>query len=107
MNYTVYNKTTMEVIRTGSCPESMFYQQAINPDEAVCPGKSCDIEDTIEIHEKGYPVIKRRPKQEIDSRRSAMMPQRETLPKGQQRADITNDQLTELMARIQKLEAAK
>ena len=95
----------MEVLRSGSCPESMFYQQAVSTDEALVAGNASDIEDVVEIDDEGKPAIKKRPAEEIEARRQAKHKILPEIPLGQQPANITNDQLDELLDRIAKFEA--
>jgi len=52
VNYTVYNKTTGAIVRTGTCPLSMMDIQVSTPDEAVIQGKADDQCDLVFVSTK-------------------------------------------------------
>jgi len=65
MNYSVYNETTGSVLRTGTCPASMFLDidHALAPGEKIINKRACDLTEKIK-NGKTTPI----PQDELDLR---------------------------------------
>ena len=106
-NYIIYNQDG-KIQRTGSCPENVFSLQAMNGD-FVMEGKADDATQKIEFDgfdEEGQPInpkIVDKTPEEIKADNPMLI----VMPFEKRSANITNEQLQNILNRLSTLETKK
>ena len=104
LQYTIFNKQTGEIVRSGQCPNSGYRIQKFDPEtEMITPQHSNNLDHVFEVQD-GKAIKKDRPAQAKAALKEKMNPKRPVIPHGQRRARITNDQLASILSRLDVLE---
>ena len=111
--FSIFHKVSGEVIRSGMTQPTEILNQLTSmidtgqitnvSDYDVIADDANRIEDKV-IYENGKPKKVKRDLSDIAARKEARELKQQPVPHGQQRASLTNDQLSELLARIEALE---
>ena len=95
MKFVLYNKATGKITATGHCQPSAFDKQA-GDGEAVIKGVANDVRQKVV---DGRVVDKTSEEIEVDN------PKTKSKPFKKKKANITNEQLQEILDRLERLEA--